>query len=55
MNAEYVAELTTQILVAAIQNNKFDVGNMQYVCNYYEAIARQINVTAQEQTVQQSD
>lgn len=55
MNAEKVAELAAQILIAAMQSKIFDTNNVLFVSSYYETIARKISEVAQgtgETTVQ---
>ena len=47
MTPDKVAELTTQIILAAMQNDKFDAGNALFVASYYETIASEIIETAQ--------
>ena len=48
MTPEKVAELTTQIVVAAMQSDKFDAGNSSFVTTYYDAVATQILKSSQE-------
>ena len=48
MTPEKIAELATQVVMAAMQSNEFDANNALFVASYYKTIASAISETAQD-------
>ncbi|MBQ9904906.1 MAG: hypothetical protein IJM47_08995 [Synergistaceae bacterium] len=48
MDTKQIAELTTRIIVALIENGKADCTDIEKVCKMYRAICEQIVITESE-------